>query len=240
MDTSEMTKTGSHHVFMRVMVWNMRWMTRYAGFIARPIVRAYGNNEIIACGLRNEDDSVAVIYTPKTGHRNHAVLLREGRHYWVHETSYTMENFSGSVVSRLSVPHAQNGMRYKMMGLTANGRRLSSPTITVKTETIYDSKLLEIESPTSRNVLFAWPRAEAHDPMIYFLAVEDETGDNTHVAIYTRETFWCYPKTKTASYSVGPAEPPPLDPGKQYVAKLILVDYDGWVSHIAVRTFSVS
>ncbi|GMA62180.1 hypothetical protein NZD89_20765 [Alicyclobacillus fastidiosus] len=196
MDTLEMTNDGRHHFFMRVMVWNMRWMTRYAGFIARPIVRVYGNNEIIACGLRNEDNSVAIIYTPKTGHRNHEVLLREGRQ-WVHETSNTMENFSGSVVSRLSLPRAQNGMRYKMVGVTANGRRLSSPAITVKPATIYDSTLLEIEATTPRNVLFAWPRAETHDPMIYFLAVEDETGKNTHVAIYTRETFWCYPKTKT-------------------------------------------
>lgn len=238
MDTSEITNDGMHHFLMRVMVWNMRWMTRYAGFIARPIVRVYGNNEIIACGLRNKDDSVAIIYTPKTGHRNHAVLLREVRQ-WVHETSNPMENFSGSVVSRLSLPHAQNGMRYKMVGVTANGRRLSSPTITVKPATICDSALLEIEVTTPRNVLFAWPRAEKHDPMIYFLAVEDETGENTHVAIYTREAFWCYPKTKTASYSVGPAEPPTLEPGKQYVAKLILVDYDGWVSHIAEKTFSV-
>lgn len=238
MDTSEITNDGMHHFLMRVMVWNMRWMTRYVGFIARPIVRIYGNNEIIACGFRDEDNSVAIIYTPKTGHRNHSVLLREGRQ-WVHETSNTMENFSGSVVSRLSLPRAQNGMRYKMVGVTENGRRLSSPTITVKPATICDSALLEIEATTPRNVLFAWPRAEKLDPMIYFLAVEDETGENTLVAIYTREAFWCYPKTKTASYTVGPAEPPTLEPGKQYVAKLILVDYDGWVSHIAEKAFSV-
>lgn len=238
MDTTKVTNDGRHHFFMRVMVWNMRWMTRYAGFIARPIVRIYGNNEIIACGLRNEDNSVAVIYTPKTGHRDHAVLLREGRQ-WMHETSTPMENFSGSVVSRLSVPQAQNGMRYKMVGVTANGRRLSSPTITVKPTTINDPTLLEIESTTRRNVRFAWPRAETHDPMLYFLTVESETGENTHVAIYTRETFWCYPKINTASYSVGPASPLPLDPDKRYVVKLILVDYDGWVSHMAVRTFSV-
>ncbi len=233
-----MKNGGMHHFFMRVMVWNMRWMTRYAGFIARPIIRVYGNNEIIACGLRNEDNSIAVIYTPKTGHRNHEVLLRQGRQ-WVHETSNTMENFSGSVVSRLSVPRAQNGMRYKMVGVAASVRRLSSPTITVKLATIYDSTLLEIESTTRQNVFFAWPHAETHDPMIYFLAVEDETDKNTYAAIYTRETFWRFPKTNTASYSVGPVEPPPLDLGKRYVAKLLLVDYDGWVSHIAVRSFSV-
>lgn len=238
MDISNSTNDRMHHFFMRVMVWNMRWMTRYAGPIVRPIVRIYGNNEIIACGLRNEDNSIAVIYTPKTGHRDHTVVLREERQ-WVQETSTTMENFSGSVVSRLSLPHAENGARYKLIGATGSGRRLSSPTITVKPTTIYDSTLLEIDLTPRRNVRFAWPRAETHDPMIYFLTVEDETGKNTYVAIYTRETFWRYPKTKTASYCVGPDTPPFLQPGKRYVVKLVLVDYDGWVSHIAVRTFFV-
>lgn len=238
MDTSDMTNASIHHFFMRVMVWNMRWMTRYAGFIARPLVRLYGNYEIIACGLRNEDNSVAVIYTPKRGHQNHAVLFREGRQ-WVHESFNTMENFSGSVVLRLSIPSAHNGMNYKMVGVTANGRRLYSPTITIKQSTVYDSTLLEIDSKSHQNVLFAWQRAELYDPMIYFFTVEGETGETTYVAIYTRETFWCYPKIKTASYSVGPAETPPLDPGKRYVAKLTLVDYDGWVSHLAVRSFTV-
>lgn len=238
MNTSDTTKNGIHHFFMRIMVWNMRWMTRYAGFIARPIVQIYGNNEIIACGLRNEDNTIAVIYTPKPGHQNHAVLLREEKH-WVPETSTPAENFSGSVVSRRIVPQARNGMRYKMFGYKQNGRRLSSPTITVKPATIYDCSLLEIKSNTTRDILFTWPSAERHDPMIYFLAVEDETREHTCAAIYTRETFWHYPKTNTASYSVGPAVPPYLAPGKTFLAKLVLVDYDGWVSHIAVRSFSV-
>lgn len=156
MDTSKTTNDSTHHFFMRIIVWIMRWMTRYAGFITRPLIRIYGNHEIIACGMRNEDNSVAVMYTPKTGHRNFAILLRQGNQ-WVRETSSSMENFSGSVVSRLSVPHAHNGMCYKLVGLTANGRRLSSPRITVKPATIYDSTLLIIESTTSRNVLFTWP-----------------------------------------------------------------------------------
>lgn len=237
--TSRMTHDRMHHLFMRAMVWNMRWMSRYAGFIARPIVRAYGENEIIACGLRNAEGDVAIIYTPRTGHRDHAVRIREGRR-WVNAMFNSTTNFSGSVVRCLSIPAAQNGMRYKVVGTTAGGRRLHSPTITVKAQTIYDHNLLEIKSFTDRGVLFSWRPAEAYDPMIYFLAIEDERGENTYAAIYTRETSWVYPKIKSASYAVGPAHPPPLDLGKRYAAKLTLVDYDGWVSHIAIRTFSVS
>lgn len=233
-----MTYDRMNHVFMRAIVWNMRWMTRHMGFIARPIVRLYGDNEIIACGLRNEDNTVAVIYTPKMGHRDHVVLRREGTQ-WVPEPFHPMDSFSGAVVSRLSVTGAQDGLRYKMVGWTEHGRRLTSPTITVKPATIYDPTLLETESVTRHSVHFSWGRAEEYDPMIYFLVVEDESSVKNYAAIYTRETFWSYPKTKTASYSVGPAEPLPLDPGKRYVAQLVLVDFDGWVSHLAKRVFSV-
>jgi hypothetical protein len=76
--------------------------------------------------------------------------------------------------------------------------------------------------------------------MIYFLAIEDERGARTYSAIYTRETYWLYPEIKKASYSVGPANPPVLDSHSRCVARLVLVDYDGWVSHIAHREFSLS
>jgi hypothetical protein len=132
-----------HHFFMRVMVWNMRWMTRYVGFIAHPIVRIYGNNEIIACGLRDANDNVAIIYTPRTGHREHGVVLRKGRR-WVTAPSKTAKNFSGSVVRCLEMPGAENGALYRMVGAKASGSRLSSPTITVKPSTVYDPALLDI------------------------------------------------------------------------------------------------
>jgi len=72
--------------------------------------------------------------------------------------------------------------------------------------------------------------------MIYFLVIEDSKGD-TLSAIYTRENYWTYPLIKKASLSIGPVSPLKLELGKEYKAKLLLVDFDGWVSHIDVQTF---
>lgn len=68
--------------------------------------------------------------------------------------------------------------------------------------------------------------------MIYFLAVEDARGQNI-AAIYTREVSWTYPRTETASLSLGPARPPRLVRGALYAATLVVVDYEGWVGHVA-------
>ncbi|MDE2078925.1 MAG: hypothetical protein KGI73_00910 [Patescibacteria group bacterium] len=223
---------------MRIMVWNMRWMTRYVGFIARPIVRLYGDNEIIACGLRSEDGSVGIIYTPGTGHTNHSVVVREDGQ-WVPAAFNAASNFSGSVVRNLALPHAPSGTLFKMTGTKATGKQLSSPTITVKPRTAYEPELLEVRSE-GVGVAFSWRHGKSRDPMIYFLAVEDAHGERTYSAIYTRETFWRYPEIKRASYSVGPVRPPILTASERYIAKLVLVDYDGWVSHVAVQEFSPS
>ena len=58
------------------------------------------------------------------------------------------------------------------------------------------------------------------------------------VGIYTREVEWRYPNVRAASYALGAATPPPLAAGRSYRAKLLLVDFDGWVSVMASRTFS--
>ncbi len=224
---------------MRVMVWNMRWMTRHVGFVARPIVRWYGANEIIACGLRDSEGRVGMIYTPRSGHRDHRVLVRKGRR-WLATGFKTTGPFAGPVVLHFAAPGAQNGLRFKLQGTTTRGRQLSSPNITVKPHTVYDPTLLDISwTTTNPSVLFSWQGAERYDPMIYFLAVENACHTCTYAAIYTRETFWRYPETNRASYSVGPSRPAPLDPENRFIAKLLLVDYEGWVSHMAVRTFSV-
>lgn len=75
-------------------------------------------------------------------------------------------------------------------------------------------------------------------PWWYFLAVEDAKGVN-QAAIYTREVSWTYPRPGEASLSLGPARPPRLTRGETYAAKLVLVDYQGWVSHIAEQAFTM-
>lgn len=221
---------------MRFLVWNMRWMTRYIGFIARPCIRWYGEHEVIACGLREESGEVSLIYTPLPRHRAHRALVKERKGLWRETVSEARENFSGSVVRRIALPEAQVGSVYKMSGKTANGRTLSSPAIFIRQETIRDDGFLDIHFFNDGEVLFSWPRSETFDPMIYFLALENDRHE-TLAAVYTRETSFRYPRVTSASYSVGLASPPALSPHERYGAKLALVDYDGWVSHLAERTF---
>ena len=56
---------------------------------------------------------------------------------------------------------------------------------------------------------------------------------------YAREVSWTYPRTKDASLSLGPARPRRLTRGETCTAKLVLVDYQGWVSHVAEQSFTV-
>jgi hypothetical protein len=213
----------------------MRWATRYAGFAARPIVRAYASVEVIACGLRERDARVAIIYSPSPGRMDHHARVYHHRRWRPVET-VQMADFSRPIVCRVLIPAARVGQRYRMHAMNRLGWSISSPTITVKEATIYEPKLLTINSSSDATVTFSWAVAEAHDPMVYFLAVEDASGVN-RAAIYTREVSWTYPRTRAASLSLGPARPPRFTRGETYTARLILVDYQGWVSHIAERTF---
>lgn len=230
-----MAKDKIRHFFLRVMVWNMRWMTRYLGFIARPIVRLYGANEIIACGLRDTRGRVCIIFTQGKGQSGQSVFVLQNRE-WRTSAFRKTKHFSGSLVFQWILPDANIGERYRMRGARASGRRISSPVITIKKETACEDSLLQIQKSSGSEVVFSWQDADYYDPMIYFLALEDDKG-KTLAAIYTRENFWTYPKIKKASYSLGPQNPPPLASKKRYTAKLVLVDYDGWVSHIAEKEF---
>jgi hypothetical protein len=227
---------GVHRSLMRFMVWNMRWMTRHAGFVARPIIRAYAGLEVIACGLRQTDADVAIIYTAAHGRTGHHVRVYDRRR-WRPTEAVEMEDFSGSVVRRMLIPTARVGQRYRMFATTRLGRSVSSPTITVKEQTIHDPAPLTVTPSSDGSVTFSWAAVDAHDPMIYFLAVENAGGVNK-VAVYTRELSWTYPRTETASLSLGPAPPPRLSRGEALTATLIAVDYEGWVSCLAERSFT--
>jgi hypothetical protein len=223
-------------VLMRFMVWQMRWMTRHAGFLARPMVRAYAGVEVIACGLRQRDGRVAIIYTPIAGRSRHHAQVRDGRR-WQPAVSVPADDFSTPVVRRLLIPTARVGQRYRMRATSSRGRRLSSPVITIKERTQEAPASLAVTASSGGSAVFSWMEAEACDPMIYFLAVEDRRGRNI-AAIYTRETSWAYPRTETASLSLGPPRPPSLIRGASYTARLVVVDYQGWVSQLADRSFT--
>ena len=223
------------NIVLRFLVWNMCWMTRYAGFIARPLVRLYADREVIACGLREMDGSVSIIYTPWPGHREYRIAPRKGaRREPLPRTP--ARNFSGTVVLKTLVPTARIGERYAITAQDACGRLFRSPDITIKERTVHNDALLAVSRRTRGSVTFEWKSARYCDPLIYFFIVEDDIGA-THAALYTRETRWTYPDTHRASLSVGPAPAPPLTEGASYTAKLLLVDFDGWVSYFAERTF---
>jgi len=227
-----MRATGA---LMRFLVWNMRWMTRHAGFLARPMVRAYAAVEVIACGLRERDGRVAIIYTPTPGRTGHHAQVY-GCRRWRPAASIQAADLSGPVVCRLLIPAARIGQRYRMRAINRLGWRISSPSITVKEATSYEPDSLGVTPSSDGSVTFSWARADAYDPMIYFLAVERARGENI-AAIYTREVSWTYPRTNAASLSLGPARPPRLLRGAPYTAKLTVVDYEGWVGHFAEQSF---
>jgi hypothetical protein len=229
---------GLHGSLMRFAVWNMRWATRYAGFAARPIVGAYASIEVIACGLRERDARATIMYTPAPGRTAHHVRVNEAGRWRPVETTQ-MADFSRPVVSRVLIPAARIGQRYRVRATSRLGWSISSPTITVKEATIYEPTLLTTAPSSDGSVTFSWVMAETYDPMVYFLAVEDARGVN-QAAIYTREASWTYPRIRAASLSVGAAPPPRLTRGETFRAKLVLVDYQGWVSHIAEQAFVMS
>jgi hypothetical protein len=228
---------GVHSCLMRFAVWNMRWATRYAGFAARPIVRAYASLEVIACGLRERDTGVAIIYSAAPGRTGHHPRVYDHRRWRPVEIA-PMADFSRPIARRVLIPAALIGQRYRMRATNRLGWSISSPTITVKEATIYEPRLVTITPSSDAIVAFSWAVAEAYHPMVYFLAVEDARGSN-QAAIYTREVSWTYPRTRTASLSLGPERPPRLTRGETYTVKLVLVDYQGWVSHIAEQPFVI-
>jgi len=225
-----------YRALMRIAVWNMKWMTRYLAFIARPLVRLYGMHEVIACGMRGHGGAVEIIYTPHPGNHHHRLALLGKDGAWSAAEALPLPHFSGTRVTRMELLGAEEGNVCKVRAETARGRTLSSPTIYVKKTSVRSADMLSAAACDNGDVVFSWSRAERFSPMIYFLVVENGRGE-TNAAVYTREMSFRYPRLGTASYSVGPDNPPRFIPGEHFVAKLLVVDYDGWVSHLAERMF---
>lgn len=222
-------------VLLKVLVWNMRLMTRYVGFVAKPFVAWYASQEIIACGLRQHDSGAAtIIFTPYPDRSRYSFFKKRER-IWVPAATARRENFSGDLMHQVELLHAAVGDVYRVRAQKGS-RTLSSPRITIKEKTVPISDILSMKPLPGGQALFSWRGGEQYDPMIYFLGIEDETG-KALVGIYTREYFWRYPFIKKASLAVGQEEIIPLEPGKRYTAKLLLVDFEGWVGYKAEKSF---
>ena len=221
---------------MRFMVWNMRWMTRYVGFIARPFVKWYANQEVIACGLRSEKGDIRIIYSPMPNQLDHSFLKKEKKE-WVTATTFPTDNFSGDFVHQVILPDAKMGEVYVVRAQKGNsGRTVYSPKITIKERTHSAPDLVKVNSLPNGMACISWKKGEQFDPMIYLFTLENDQGEAL-VGIYTRENTWTYPFIKKASLSIGNTDPVPLQKNKRYTATLIIVDFDGWVSCIGKRVF---
>ena len=221
-----------YHILMRFMVFNMKYMTHYLGFIARPIIKLVAANEIIACGLKSEQGQNNVIYTPYPNRDEYNFMVKEKT--WQKTLAITTNNFSGGLVLQISLPAVQDGNMIRVKAKQKN-RNLYSPKITVKQTTQYRDDLIDIQK-TSNGLKIMWNKCETFKPMIYFLVMEDENKNNI-AGIYTREHQWKYPKTKKASLNVGPQQPKNLEKGHKYNIKIVVVDYDGWAPVVARKVF---
>ena len=227
-----MTKNRSN---LRSMVEVMRIMTRYAGFIARPLVAAYAAREVISCGLRGPDGSVRVIFTPRDDRKNHRVVRRDNDGTSQPMATEVVEPFSDPAVQQYLVPEARLGDTLIVLA-DQEGRRqpVSSPDIVVKHESPRDAGLLGMATSRVSGCLeLRWPDAFRYDAMLFFLAVECD--QRTASGIYTRELSWRYPRSRGASLTVTPPAPP-VRVGHGYHASLVIVDYNGWVSAIGSAT----
>lgn len=221
------------HVVLKSMVWNMRWMTRYLGVVTRPFIKWYGDQEVIACGLRHSDGTVRIIYTPTARQLDHNFYKKQKR-MWIQTPSEPLQPFSRTLVPQVCLPEARLGEVHRVVSRTKGTRKLRSPKITVKEKTAYDNDMIELNASSDGNLVISWNRAERYEAMIFFLAVEDDNGSSLS-GVYTREMFWEYPLIKKASYSVGRPDPFRLEKGKTYTIKLVVVDFDGWVSALGEK-----
>jgi len=222
---------------LRLMVVMMKYMTRYLPLIAHPVIAWVARNEVIACGLRTDSGEVHVIFTPTPTRGSHStVRLRPGDEEL--REMVRSADFAAGVVEQHGVPGAKIGDVLQVRAEDSRSKRLyRSPYIHVKQHTVMNNSALKA-MVSGTQVKFAWDVASSLEPMIFFLAVMEVAG-KTLAGIYTRETSWMYPFTARASLSVGPADVPGLIPDQSYRARLVVVDYDGWVSLLAEQEFTI-
>lgn len=226
----------SRQILLKFVVWNMRWMTRYVGFLARPVISRMADREVIACGLRDSDGRVRIIFSPGKERGDHR-FVRKTAGDWEQASVSPTGDFSADIIRQVLVPSAQLGEVYRVRADSAKGKALSSPQIHVKESTLFDPGLLEIQMLPGAGICFSWEKGR--NTMIHFLVVEDSQGACL-AAVYTRELAWSYPLIRKASLSIGPVETPTPIESASYTVKLVFVDFNGWVSALAEKSFMYS
>ena len=216
----------------------MRWMNRYMGFLVRPVVTRMADREVIACGFRDADGGVRIIFSPGNNRGDHWVVRQTVRG-WEEVPADPVNNFSGDIVRQVNVPTALLGEAFRVQASAATGVTLNSPRITVKRETRFNPDLLKLQVLPGAVLHISWSDSGQTDTMLHFLVVEDSAG-KCLAAVYTRDFSWSYPLTRKALLSIVPGEPPGLIEFDSYTVKLVYVDFDGWVSALAEKSFIYS
>ena len=147
-----------------------------------------------------------------------------------------MKHFSADIVRQVIIPSAHVGEVFRVRAGRANDITVNSPRITVKEETRFEPDLINLQILPGGVLRFSWSESGLGDTMIHFLVVEDSEG-KCLAAVYTRESGWSYPLIRKASLSIGPGEPQAFCESGSYTVKLVYVDFDGWVSALAVKSF---
>jgi len=223
------TKTQQN--ILRFLMWNMKWMTRHIGFVARPFARFYASQEVLACGIR-DDSGVHIIFIEKFGEREFT-FSKMSTTWSLFDGDYE-QDYAPDLVREIRLDGGLLGEYYRVCGEKKSGKAICSPSITIKAETVDISDSLSVRRQ-GEELIFEWPSADRFDSMVYFLTIEGNA--ETFAAIYTKETTWTYSNFRSAPLSLGPPNVKPIDDEQEYVVKLILIDYDGWVSHKAEGRF---
>lgn len=226
------------HILLKFVVWNMRWMTRYLGFLARPVVSWMADREVIACGFRDTDGGVRIIFSPGENRNDHW-FVRQAVRGWEEVPADPVKHFSADIVRQVIIPSAHVGEVFRVRAGRANDITVNSPRITVKEETRFEPDLINLQILPGGVLRFSWSESGLGDTMIHFLVVEDSEG-KCLAAVYTRESGWSYPLIRKASLSIGPGDPQAFCESGSYTVKLVYVDFDGWVSALAVKSFIYS
>ena len=152
------------------VVETMRWMTRYLGWIARPVIRWVADREVIACGLLAPDSTVRIIYSPQTGRSDYRIVYQSSGG-WIPAVSTEAEDFAPGLVKQVIIPDAEISDRYRVLAVAPNGRTISSPVIRVKQETRSLSDLV-VEFDQYGGARICWPQTDRSAAMLYFLTVQ--------------------------------------------------------------------
>jgi len=218
------------------MVTTMKYMNRYVPWIAKPIVNYIAENEVIACGLMlpGEKDPV-IIFNPQAQKSHTFTVLKNGKRE--ERAMGDRKAYVGDLVVYHTTPGAKKGEVYQIAAKKNNSDEpVFSPKISMKMNTEYDDSLLNMQRLEDGHLRFNWKEgSKKYQGMIYFLTFADAEG-NGLFGIYTRETRLNYPSMKEVSLYI-PGTQDAFDPGKQYTAKLLIVDYQGWVPAIDSVSF---